>query len=61
MNKFWPKKYPHWEHMHLAGEGTFHREIGDIPSITPAQDIFVIEEGHLVLKNPSKPYKQAYT
>ena len=43
-NKFWKREgglYPHWEHMHLAGEGTFHRAIGDIPGCVPAVDIFI--------------------
>lgn len=37
-----------------------HRERGNIPSIFSAQDVFVWEDGHLVIKNPSKPYRPAY-
>ena len=56
MNKFWPDVYPTWD----ADKGVFHREIGDIPGTIPAKDIFVIEDGHFVLKNPSKPYRSEY-
>lgn len=31
-----------------------------IPGILIAQDVFVEEDGHLVIKNPSKPYRPAY-
>lgn len=31
-----------------------------IPCILIAQDVFVEEDGHLVIKNPSKPYRPAY-
>lgn len=45
----------------LAGkEDVTHRELGDIPGILRAQDVFVWEDGHLVIKNPSKPYRPAY-
>lgn len=64
MNKFWPSasvpNYPHWDYMHLTGADTFHREIGDIPGITKAQDVFVVEDGVLTIKNPSKPYRKDY-
>lgn len=39
---------------------TVHRERGDIPGILKAQDVFVEEDGHLTIKNPSKPYRPAY-
>ena len=52
--------YPHWDHMDKAGEGTFHRALGEFPNILVAQDVFVWEDGHLVIKNPSKPYRPAY-
>jgi hypothetical protein len=43
--------------MELTGEGTFHRKVGDIPNITPANDVFVFVDGYLTIENPSKPYR----
>lgn len=45
----------------LAGkEDVIHRHDRDIPGILIAQDVFVEEDGHLTIKNPSKPYRPAY-
>lgn len=37
-----------------------HRNDRSIPGILPAKDVFVEEDGHLTIKNPSKPYRPAY-
>lgn len=37
-----------------------HRLPGTIPGILKAQDVFVEEDGYLVIKNPCKPYRPAY-
>ena len=43
-----------------AAMAVTHRERGDIPNILKAQDVFVEEDGYLVIKNPCKPYRPAY-
>ena len=68
MKLYYNRSYPHWDHMDKAGEGTFHRAIGDIPGCVPAHDIWVFAEDparnpdrlYMTIKNPSKPYRPAY-
>lgn len=53
------EEYPHWLHLELCGDNTFHRKIGDIPGILVAQDVFVedVERNgrrHMTIKNPSR-------
>lgn len=58
MNRFWKRNYV----LHESNPNMVitTREIGDIPGITPANDIFSFEEGYLVIKNPSVRQRNYY-
>jgi hypothetical protein len=47
-----------WLRSVSAEDYAIHRQHGDIPGILIARDVFVVsEDGHISIKNPSKPYK----
>ncbi len=59
-NKFWPSL----KHLHVASDNVLMeietRCRGTIPDIIPAQDVFVVRDGHLVIDNPCKPHRNPY-
>jgi hypothetical protein len=59
MNKFWPSS----DHVYPAYGALYDvtvRKHGDIPGILPAKDVFVERDGHVVIVNPSTPYRNPY-